>query len=55
MDFGREGETFSDDIVAAAMIDRSVHHAEVPTPTGDSYRTRQQRELPAKENRAHHE
>lgn len=27
--FGRWGETFSDDIVAAAMIDRLVHHAEV--------------------------
>ena len=37
--FGRCGETFSDDIVAAAMIDRLVHHAEVLTLTGDSYRT----------------
>jgi DNA replication protein DnaC len=27
--FGRWGETFSDDVVAAAMIDRLVHHAEV--------------------------
>ncbi|WP_308190249.1 ATP-binding protein [Amycolatopsis sp. GM8] len=26
--FGRWGETFSDDVVAAAMIDRLVHHAE---------------------------
>jgi DNA replication protein DnaC len=43
--FGRWGETFSDDIVAAAMIDRLVHHAEVLTLTGDSYRTRQRREL----------
>ncbi|MFJ4674267.1 ATP-binding protein, partial [Kitasatospora purpeofusca] len=32
----RWGETFSDDIVAAAMIDRLVHHAEVLTLTGDS-------------------
>ena len=28
---GRWGETFSDDVVAAAMIDRLVHHAEVLT------------------------
>nr|WP_305039485.1 IS21-like element helper ATPase IstB [Frankia sp. Cj3] len=46
--FGRWGETFSDDIVAAAMIDRLVHHAEILTLTGDSYRTRQRRELLAK-------
>lgn len=38
--FGRWGETFSDDVVAAAMIDRLVHHAEVLTLTGDFYRTR---------------
>ena len=36
MPFGRWGEIFSDDIVAAAMIDRLVHHAEVITLTGDS-------------------
>jgi len=41
--FGRWGETFSDDVVAAAMIDRPVHHAEVLTLTGDSCRTRQRR------------
>ncbi|MFI8392669.1 ATP-binding protein [Streptomyces sp. NPDC085540] len=41
------GETVSD-VVAAAMIDRLVHHAEVLTLTGDSYRTHQRRELPAK-------
>ena len=50
--FGRWGETFSDDVVAAAMIDRLVHHAEVLTLTGDSYRTRQRRELLSKDNRA---
>jgi DNA replication protein DnaC len=50
--FGHWGETFSDDIVAAAMIDRLVHHAEVLTLTGDSYRTRQRRELLAKQNRS---
>lgn len=29
---------FGDDIVAAAMIDRLVHHAEVVALKGDSYR-----------------
>jgi DNA replication protein DnaC len=43
--FGRRGESFSDDVVAAAMIDRLVHHAEVLTLSGDSYRTRARREL----------
>src|SRR3954471_15082461 len=47
--FGRWGETFSDDVVAAAMIDRLVHHAEVLTLTGDSYRTRQRRNLLTKD------
>jgi DNA replication protein DnaC len=42
---GRWGELFSDDIAAAAMIDRLVHHAEVITLTGDSYRTRSRPEL----------
>ncbi|MDF1490278.1 IS21-like element helper ATPase IstB [Tessaracoccus caeni] len=45
MPFGRWGEIVSDDIVAAAIIDRLVHHAEVLTLTGDSYRTRAHREL----------
>lgn len=47
--FGRWGETFSDDVVAAAMIDRLVHHAEVLTLSGDSYRTRARRELLVKD------
>ncbi|MEU9794561.1 ATP-binding protein [Streptomyces sparsogenes] len=34
------GEVFRDDIVAAAMIDRLVHHAEVISFKGDSYRMR---------------
>ncbi|MBF6326895.1 IS21-like element helper ATPase IstB [Nocardia transvalensis] len=38
--FGRWGEVFGDDIVAAAMIDRLVHHAEVISLKGDSYRLR---------------
>jgi DNA replication protein DnaC len=36
--FGRWGETFGDATVAAAMIDRLVHHAEVVAMKGDSYR-----------------
>ena len=36
--FGRWGETFGDATVAAAMIDRLVHHAEVVNLKGDSYR-----------------
>jgi DNA replication protein DnaC len=38
--FGRWGEVFGDDIVAAAMIDRLVHHADVISLKGDSYRLR---------------
>jgi len=36
--FGRGGEVFGDATVAAAMIDRLVHHAEVVSLKGDSYR-----------------
>jgi DNA replication protein DnaC len=38
--FGRWGEVFGDDTVAAAMIDRLVHHADVIALKGDSYRLR---------------
>ncbi|MGW2206984.1 ATP-binding protein [Streptomyces sp. NPDC001774] len=34
----RWGEVFGDETVAAAMIDRLVHHAEVHSLKGDSYR-----------------
>jgi len=47
--FGRWGEVFGDEVVAAAMIDRLVHHAEVLTLAGDSYRTKARRELLAKD------
>ncbi|MDI3329202.1 MAG: IS21-like element helper ATPase IstB [Micrococcus sp.] len=43
--FGRWGEVLGDEVIAAAMIDRLVHHAEVLTLDGDSYRTRARREL----------
>jgi len=36
--FGRWGEVFGDEVVAAAMIDRLVHHAEVISLKGESYR-----------------
>jgi DNA replication protein DnaC len=36
--FGRWGEVFGDEVVAAAMIDRLVHHAEFVSLRGDSYR-----------------
>jgi DNA replication protein DnaC len=36
--FGRWGEVFGDATVAAAMIDRLVHHATVVMLKGDSYR-----------------
>src|SRR6266700_1873563 len=36
--FGRWGEVIGNDIVATAMIDRLVHHAEVIALKGDSYR-----------------
>jgi len=36
--FSQWGEVFGDDTVAAAMIDRLVHHAEVINLKGDSYR-----------------
>jgi DNA replication protein DnaC len=38
--FSAWGEIFGDDIVAAAMIDRLVHHAEILALKGDSYRLR---------------
>lgn len=38
--FSRWGETLGDDVVAAATIDRLVHHAHVIALEGDSYRTR---------------
>jgi len=38
--FSARGEIFGDDVVAAAMIDRLVHHAEILALKGDSYRPR---------------
>ena len=36
--FARWGDVFGDQVVASAMIDRIVHHAEVITLKGSSYR-----------------
>ncbi len=36
--FGSWGEIFGDEISAAAMVDRLVHHAEILSLKGDSYR-----------------
>ena len=36
--FSAWGEVFGDDAVATAMIDRLVHHAEILSLKGDSYR-----------------
>ncbi|WP_193314413.1 IS21-like element helper ATPase IstB [Georgenia ruanii] len=44
--FSRWGETLGDDVVAAATIDRLVHHAQVIALDGDSYRTRAHRTGP---------
>jgi DNA replication protein DnaC len=38
--FSGWGEIFGDEVVAAAMIDRLVHHAEILDLKGDSYRLR---------------
>src|ERR671923_139483 len=38
--FGGGGGICGDDVVAAAMIDRLVHHAEIVALKGDSYRLR---------------
>jgi DNA replication protein DnaC len=44
--FSRWGETLGDDVVAAATIDRLIHHAHVIGLDGDSYRTRGHRPNP---------
>jgi DNA replication protein DnaC len=36
--FSRWGEIFGDEVVATAMVDRLVHHAEILSLKGDSYR-----------------
>ena len=36
--FSGWGEIFGDEVIATAMIDRLVHHAEILALKGDSYR-----------------
>jgi len=43
MAFARWGEVFGDDVIAGVMIDRLVHHNEVLSLKGDSYRTKSRR------------
>jgi DNA replication protein DnaC len=43
--FEEWGDIFSDDIMAAALIDRLVHHCHIVTVRGNSYRMRQHTEL----------
>jgi DNA replication protein DnaC len=38
--FSAWGAIFGDDMVATAMIDRLIHHAEILSLKGDSYRLR---------------
>jgi DNA replication protein DnaC len=38
--FSGWGEIFGDEVTATAMIDRLVHHAEILSLKGDSYRLR---------------
>jgi DNA replication protein DnaC len=39
------GEVFGDEVMAAALIDRLVHHCHLVTIRGNSYRMRQHTEL----------
>ena len=43
--FEEWGEIFGDDVMAAALIDRLVHHCHLVTIRGNSYRMRQHTEL----------
>lgn len=45
MPFGRWGEVSGDDVVASVMIDSLVHHAEVLSLAGDSYRAKNRQVL----------
>ena len=45
--FARWGDVFGDQTVAAAMIDRIVHHADVHTLKGGSYRLKHVTETPS--------
>jgi DNA replication protein DnaC len=38
--FSKWGDIFGDDMAATAMIDRLIHHSEILSLKGDSYRLR---------------
>jgi DNA replication protein DnaC len=46
------GEVFGDEVMAAALIDRLVHHCHIVNIRGNSYRMRQHRELAGRLNSA---
>jgi DNA replication protein DnaC len=50
LEFARWGEALSDPTVAAALIDRLVHHADIIALKGDSYRTRTRRQAAKLDN-----
>ena len=43
--FEEWGEIFGDDVMAAALVDRLVHHCHIVNIRGNSYRMRQHAEL----------
>lgn len=43
--FEERGEIFGDEVMAAALIDRLVHHCHIVTIRGNSYRMRHHTEL----------
>ncbi|WP_370261619.1 ATP-binding protein [Cryobacterium sp. TMT4-10] len=51
LSFGRWGEVFGDQTVASAMIDRIVHHADVLSLKGASYRMNSHRPPPIRHSR----
>ena len=44
-DFKDLGDVFGDDVMAAALIDRLLHHCHIVNIRGNSYRMRQHRDL----------
>ena len=51
--FSAWGEIFGDDMAATAMIDRLIHHAEILSLKGDSYRLKDRDLGPRQTRRTH--
>ncbi|MDQ0078487.1 hypothetical protein J2S97_003686 [Arthrobacter oryzae] len=49
--FARWGDVFGDLTISSAMIDRIVHHADVISLKGNSYRSRNTNQPPVRHNR----